>query len=523
VKENKNLIDGRYKMQYHLWHQASGIRHQACQFYVLNLSNNHKIRVFKPNSFRLPNLTTKVTLFFTSLKPKLTKKTTLILFSQLAISSYAHSALSASTTHVIIGNAPEVVALSSADKQGFTVNGIFYSEASGNIKASEIKEFDGNLTFNDFTISKYDSKNLDKVKNYRDIDGDNADPSVPFKLETTYYWWYDNTGKRIEGDDKKKIIGCGSGYAMPLKLIIKTNVKTYSAYGIPKESEPITLAKTYQIAPVSQICYAKPNSTIVHPEYQWIGTDLATDAYYFNRPEYSRRHPLVGGGYTQDYVPNYGFKAKPTVSLSTFPTTGFPGAKFQLVMSGAQTDYRYQVVSNSGGAVSIDQDGIVKLNNKPSGRVTVRAILKRDTSVIHDYHFSPTSIWVVPQNFSGEFEAVKQQCGGLQNMLSYTQLTNSPRYDGDTAKLGFDKLTLSNSYTRAIGDSIFSEWGWATKSSYPDSEWQEYYAPPNFNSRYWTSDSQVVDGKLISHVVHNHDGFTGMLEDSWKGYAVCKE
>jgi hypothetical protein len=185
------------------------------QYSVLDASFSYL--VFFPFSFGFfsfkPDFITKITALKACLKLKLTK-ISLVLSSQLAIVSSSHAILTATTTNVITGNAPEVIALSSADKQGFTVNGVFYSEANGNIKTDEIKEFDSNLTFNDFVISRYDSKNLDKMKNYRDIDGDNADPSVPFKLETTYYWWYDNTGKRIEGDDKKKIIGCGSGYAI---------------------------------------------------------------------------------------------------------------------------------------------------------------------------------------------------------------------------------------------------------------------------------------------------------------------
>ncbi|MCO6554268.1 MAG: hypothetical protein J6572_04605 [Gilliamella sp.] len=444
----------------------------------------------------------------------------LILLSQWIHVGSANAILTATSSQIITGNAPQVVALSSANKHGFTVNGVFYSEASGTIKSSEVKEFDGNLTLNDFKVAIYTSTNLDKVENYSDIDGDSADPQEPFKVESTNYWWYDNNGVRIIGNDKKKIIGCGSGFSMPLKLIIKTNVSAHSAYGIPDVGKQITLAKTYQIAPKSQICYAKPNSTIVHPEYQWIGVDLKTDEYYFNRPEYANRHPLVGGGYTKDYVPNYGFKAQPIVSSNTFPTTGFPGAKFQLVMTGAQDDYHYQVINNPGGGVAIDQNGVVKLNSKPSGTVTVRVTLKRDNSVIHDYRFNPTSIWGVPKNFRGSFNAVQQHCGGLKNMMSRAQLTNSPRYEGQGAEL----TGLSNSYTRVIGGSILGEWGWTTKSSYPDSEWQEYYAPPDFTSRYWTSDSSVIEGVQLQYVVHNHDGFTSTFttEAPWLGYAICK-
>ena len=462
----------------------------------------------------------KITTLTAHSKLKLTQIMGLILLSQWILVGSANAILTATSSQIITGNAPQVVALSSADKHGFTVNGVFYSEASGTIKSSEVKEFDGNLTLNDFKVAIYTSKNLDKVENYSDIDGDSADPQEPFKVESTNYWWYDNNGVRIIGNDKKKMIGCGSGFSMPLKLILETKVKAYSQYGIPNESKQITLAKTYQIAPKSELCYAKPNSTIVHPEHQWIGVDLKTEAYYFNRPEYANRHPLVGGGYTQDYVPNYGFKVKPVVSSKTFPATGFPGAKFQLVMTGAQTDYRYQLINNPGRGVSIDQNGVVKLNSKPLGNVTVRATLKRDPSIVHDYTFNATAIWGIPQNFRGTFNVVQQRCGGLQNMMSREQLTNSPRYEGQAAELDRDKLTVSNSYTRAIGDSILGEWGWTTKSSYPDSEWQELN-PDYFMSRYWTINAREPG---VYSVVHSHDGFIGffLAEDSRLGYAICK-
>jgi hypothetical protein len=150
----------------------------------------------------------------------------LILLSQWTLVGSANAILTATSSQVITGNAPQVVALSSADKHGFTVNGVFYSEASGSIKSSEVKEFDGNLTLNDFKVVIYTLTNLDKVENYSDIDGDSADPQEPFKVESTNYWWYDNNGVRIIGNDKKKIIGCGSGFSMPLKLILDPRQKS---------------------------------------------------------------------------------------------------------------------------------------------------------------------------------------------------------------------------------------------------------------------------------------------------------
>jgi hypothetical protein len=242
---------------------------------------------------------TRITALAAHLKPKPTQVISLISLSQLAISVSANAILSASSSQVIAGNAPQVVVLSSADKHGFTVNGVFYSEENGTLKSGEVKEFDGNLTLNDFKVATYTPTNLDRVKNYRDIDGDNADPSQPFKVESTYYWWYDNSGRRITGDDKKKIIGCGSGFSMPLKLIIETKVKAYSEYGIPNESKQINLSKSYQIAAKSGLCYAKPNSAIIYPEHQWgkLGDNPNLNyRMYWNSPDGRTRSKGGGGG-----------------------------------------------------------------------------------------------------------------------------------------------------------------------------------------------------------------------------------
>jgi hypothetical protein len=469
--------------------------------------------VLFPSSFTFfpfkPDFITKIMTLTASLKPTLTK-ISLVLLSQLVMASSSDAILTATTTSVIIGNAPQVIALSSTDKQGFTVNGVFYSEASGNIKEDEIKEFDDNLTLNDFTISKYDPKNLDKVINYRDIDGDNADSSTPFKVEKTHYWWYDNNGRRIEGDDKKRIIGCGSGYAMPLKLIIKTNVKAHSAYGIPKESEPITLAKTYQIATKSKICYVKPNDIVVSKNLQWRSYDPSITSpisgpWAWNAPNISR-HPVHGGGYSTDYVPFFGFKVNPIAANGQFfPTTGFPGAKFQLVMTGAQMDYHYQVINNGGGDISVDHNGVVKLMSKPVGNVTVRATLKRDTSIIHDYRFNPTTVWLEPQkNENITLPAAINLCGGIKNIPLRKDYTNSPAINVAENE---NWSVYPNSFTRSIGGSIMGEWGWVSGINYPESNWSinnTYYI------LYWTK--EINNAQYNIYFTVNLSGYVSVRE-----------
>jgi hypothetical protein len=452
----------------------------------------------------------KITALIAHLKTKLTQIMGLILLLQWIYVGSANAILTATSSQVITGNAPQVVALSSADKHGFTVNGVFYSEASGIIKSGEVKEFDGNLTLNDFKVATYAPTNLDRVKNYRDIDGDNVDPNQPFKVESTYYWWYDNNGKRITGDDKKKIIGCGSGFSMPLKLIIQTKVKTYSEYGIPKESESITLAKTYQIAIKSNICYVKPNDIVVSKNLQWRSYDPSITSpisgpWAWNGSNTSR-HPVHGGGYGADYVPFFGFKATPIVAHGKFfPTTGFPGAKFQLVMTGAQTDYYYQVMNNGQGNVSVDHNGFVKLMSKPSGDITIRATLKRDHSIFHDYRFNPTTVWLEPQkNENITLPAAINLCGGIKNIPLRKDYTNSPAINVAENE---NWSIYPNSFTRSIGGSIMGEWGWVSGINYPESNWpidNTYYV------LYWTR--EIDNAQYNIYFTVNLSGYVSVRE-----------
>lgn len=136
-------------------------------------------------------------------------------------------------------------------------------------------------------------------------------------------------------------------------------------------------------------------------------------------------------------------------------------------MTGAQTDYEFSIPVNPGGNVSVDDQGYITLNDKPTGAVTINAKLIRDNNIVHQYTFDVTRMWVVPHNGKYTYDQAVQICNGQDNMLTMADLSNSPRsYD-------YYNLTsadhISNSYTRKIGDSVFGEWGWVTKNSYPDS------------------------------------------------------
>lgn len=417
------------------------------------------------------------------------------LFVLLGMSSSSYAVLTASTANTIQGTAPGFKTTSGANKLGFVVNGTFYSEHSGNIASGEDKTFSGYLSLSDFAVKSLATTDFTVVDDYLDGDNDGANSTTPFSVGTTSYSWQDASGAEIPQTAYSNMIGCGSGYSMPLTLTIKmSNVQVHSEYGDPRSSAATTLTKSYQINidSYSGVCYVKPNSMVSYPETQWVGMNATGVFTAWNNMNNTSRHIDNGGGYSPDFVPNQGFKAGPTVSANAFPTTGFPGARFQLVMSGAQTDYSYTVPTNPGSGVVVDATGFVTLNSKPTGAVTVRATLKTDTSVFHDYTFNPTMVWAVPQTGTANWATSSTKCGGATNVLTRAELTNSPR---NVSPQGWDYV--ANYYTRAIDGSIFGEWGRTDNISYPSSQWADSY--------YWTQDIYTTEysGQFI---VHSYSG-----------------
>ena len=439
----------------------------------------------------------------------------LIIFLCSTMLPYAYG-LNCFTVKAIEGNSPEVVNLKvAADGHGFTVNGVFYSESTGNIKEGEIKEFDGNLELNKFVVNQFNYQAVDNKLNYQDLDGDGIDPIQPFLMTETVWQWFDANGNKITPSDKTKLTECGTDYALPLRLEISNQVQTFSQYGQPKQSDFVTLKKVYKISLSSKLCYVKPYAIEKYPSYQWVSFDSSNTFSGWNDPNYTSRTD-AGGGYNSDYVPNLGFKINPTESGGKkFPTTGFKGAKFQLIFNGPASDYTFTIPNNPGKQVIVDENGYVTLNGKPKGDVTVRATLKRDSNVKHDYTFNPTSIWVNPvRGFRDNWMEAIKKCGE-DNLLSYKELTNAPLYEvrGD-----WKQQTIYNAYTRAIGEGVFPEWGYTIKESYPDSNWEHN------KDRYWTKD-RYYGSNYGNHVdVNSGSGLIGVDDERLNApdFLVCK-
>ena len=406
-------------------------------------------------------------------------------------------ALTAHSINVIIGNKPKVVDIEGASKKhGFTVNGVLYSSNTNNLSDTQINQFDGNLTIKDFIIKDYAMNDLDVTANYDDTDGDGIRNNTPFTVEETNYSWFDSKGIKIENNEK--IIGCGSDISMPLTLTITTKVKTYSEYGVPNESEYVDITQKYKIMAKPDICYAKPNQMITFPTMTWgsarpieyqgriecILTGYADNEFELSLDEdfvdlrvtrgwnfdNSRvRNSYCGGGYNANvFDPINGFK----VSASPhFPTTGFPGAKFQLVMTGDQEDFDYNVSANPKDSVVVDKAGNVMLKKKPIGLVTITAKFKHSEQIPEQvYSFNLSGVWAVPHGQGDNhytYEQIVHLCGGEQNIPSRAEMSNSPN-----APASWTKYPLAwDAFTRTIGEGLLSEWGMSTKYSYPDSDW----------------------------------------------------
>jgi hypothetical protein len=421
--------------------------------------------------------------------------TSTLFFISCPFSFSASATLSAVTANSIKGNAPIFISNFSENNLGFTVKDIFYNEQLNNIPTF----FDKNLTINDFIIKipTIDELKLSPTQNYYDEDGDKGKTSEQgtFSFSSINFKWFDNAGQEITKSQYNKAIGCGSGFQMPLKLAITlSDVQVHSEYGDPKDSPLSNLTKVYQINTTSEICFAKPNQMIVNNKQTWGSpyhftkngkTDCALIGYNdidssivdynrgdkgWNKPGTEYRDHLCGGGYDHNvFDPINGFYAS---ANPKFPTTGFPGAQFQLIMTGAQTDWDYSINANPVNSVTVDKYGMVVLNSKPTGSVTISAKFKPDPNIVKTYTFNPTKTWVIPQgDVLHTYEQAKIACGGEKNIPTRAEMSNSP----NASETWLEDPLKWDLFTRAINQGLLSEWGMANDINYPNSTWSHYY------------------------------------------------
>ncbi|XKM13255.1 hypothetical protein RCS94_09525 [Orbaceae bacterium ac157xtp] len=418
----------------------------------------------------------------------------------IAPSSYG--ALSATSANTIQGNKPLFTGQTDANKKklGFKVGNISYSEANpaynastnrfkDKIESGTPKLFEPSLRLEDFKVQSLTANDFDVQTDYYDADGDEAETPA-FTVGGVSHKWFDMNG--VEITDETKMIGCGSGLNLPLTLKIDLSVQSHSQYGDPRNSNASGLEQSYQIkTTTSGICFVKPNSLDWFDSSGHQNTGSATP------------HPSAGGGYeSTQFDPTNGFKA----SLNPkFPTTGFPGAEFALKTLGNVSDYTF--TSNSEPEVTVNTNGIVRLNSKPSGAVTITATFINGTT--HEYTFDPRTPWVVPKPGYEYYTTSKTKCGDESKLTNRAQLTNSPSSTG----------TNYNFFTRAVGGGVFGEWGYTTGGSsgtYPGSQWVvSYYwtrdPAPGVSTNYQFAVSSFL-GMVKKFPIANHTFFVACLE-----------
>ncbi|XKM14152.1 hypothetical protein RCS94_03010 [Orbaceae bacterium ac157xtp] len=406
----------------------------------------------------------------------------------MLIAPLSYGSLSATSANTIKGNAPTFGGNFGNNRLGFEVGGEKYSEAIGNIESGVTKAFNAGLSLNDFHITSLTDDD------YYDADGDEAQTPA-FTIGSLNYQWIDNNGNELDKTDTtvmNQMLGCGGNLNLPLTLKISmADVQVHSKYGDPRDSGTVSLSKEYKIGTASGICFAQPNQLIRVPEVTWFGMNSSGQLTSLNDVNNTTPHPDNGGGYdSTQFDPTWGFKAN---ANPKFPTTGFPKAKFRLIMTSNASDYKF--ISNSP-AVIVDTNGNVTLNSKPTAPVTITAKLKADLNQVHTYTFDPRTVWVVPklnsanahnpsQEYTYTYTEAKSECGGESKIPTRAQLTNSPRKNA-THHWNY----VNNFYTRKIDGSVFGEWGLSNDStiispqiSYPGSKWMY--------STYWTRDVWV--------------------------------
>ncbi|XKM13586.1 Ig-like domain-containing protein [Orbaceae bacterium ac157xtp] len=354
------------------------------------------------------------------------------------------------------------------------------------------------LVATDFTIDD----------DYYDADGDGA-ANPAFTIGGLSHKWFDGNG--VEITDENKMVGC-SGFRQPLTLKINLAAQSHSRYGNPRDSDPAGLEQSYQIKTTSGICYARPNQMNVYPQKAWIGKNKR-GGWTWNGSN-STVDPAYGGGYSSDFVvisnsvsssgivnvTDGGFK--PNASRN-FPTTGFPKASFNLVVTGSPSDWTFS--SNGGSAVTVNSNGKVTLNSKPSGAVTITAT-ENATGQGHSYTFN-LALWVVPKG-NMLYANAKTTCGGAYKIPSRAQLTNSAG-----RRMTSSNYQFTNGYTRKVDGSVFGEWGFIDSTTYPGSQWD------SSAQYYWTRDARSPDEQFIVGSGYGNV-ISGAVGNAYS-YAVC--
>ena len=400
--------------------------------------------------------------------PHIKRITYTFFLMQFSTSSYGY--FTAQTAQTIQGTPPFLSQEMEMNIDNFELFGINFSnnliyyghEAVAEMPIRNNKPFINQMAF----ALKQPNKNQ-----FFDKDGDELD-YLSFNGEHSMIWYYtDANNNEIEFKPREHQTFCSLAadkkYA-PFKVKLSANLVLFSKYGDPNyNTYPNSIINTqpsitYTIVEDIGICYARPELG---------GRDLGSN----DKDHWDRKN----GFFTQS-------KTDPTVN---FPTTGFYGAKFDLILSrdGIVNNYNWHVKQGSE-LVNIDYSDnnvVTVLFNGPDAqdtekawehvigsgkgyKVIIEGVNKKNNKKIQ-YTFTLT-MWFdawkqkidgdVYKAVTGEVAEVVAECAakkGHYELSNAEEISNAVLGSKGEAQL-----------SREIG-TLFSEWGDANQQSYPGS------------------------------------------------------
>ena len=304
-----------------------------------------------------------------------------------------------------------------------------------------------------------------------DRDGDKLDYLVADDDISMVWYYTDANNNDIEFTPKDYDTFCSLAaekkYA-PFKVKLSADLVLFSKYGDPDNN-------TY------------PNN-IIKTQPSVIYTVVEDVGVCFARPELKPN--TVAGSDKDQWDPKYGFLTQSNIDpTKNFPTTGFYGAKFDLILSsdGIVNNYNWHVKQGSELVNIDDSDAnvVTVLFNGPDAqdtekawehvmgsengyKVIIEGVNKTNNKTIH-YAFTITKwfdAWKQNMNTTGLISVlgtVAEVVAECEAKKGHYQLSNADEISN--AVLGSKG---SAQFTREIG-KLISEWGEATQKSYPGS------------------------------------------------------
>ena len=372
-----------------------------------------------------------------------------------------------------------------------------------------------------------------------DIDGDYLGSSNNFKVESITAEWRDSNNNIIPSDSTAPLGSniCNSdSYNGDSTLKLTFSISARTQYGVPTESQPKEVSKTFTVKANDGICYIRPGVLAVNTLYP-TGWPEGDNNAWWGSNVVNRADPYD----PNQFVKGTGFIASAVdASGNHFPSTAFPYARFRIVPVNSISQYTYKILKNPNSSlknvprssVADSKSEFIFTNNVPSkGDKFVIQLTNTQTNATFFYQFSIQHWFYVHTGNLGfiSFYNAESLCRNSGDRLpTRAELTNSPlAYDNNTNTQWY---LQGNGYKRAIGNSLMGEWGKIF-----------YYAPINGDLRdmmagisdsdyeklfnydfYFTNELTSVvdsDGFIHRYSVGNAEGNVIVEPDS--AYTMC--